>query len=295
MEQKKKWIITLSVIIIVILCLLSFYIVDETQYTILTLFGKPVATIKNAGLHPKTPLHTTISFDKRLLIYDPTPSEFLTRDKKNVIVDTFAFWKIIDPLTFYQTAGDIESAKIRLYDILYSEISSMLGSYDLSNLISTDPDQVKIDEIMNVVTSNCRTRAQEDFSIEIVDVKLKQLILPQQNKQSVFDRMRAERERIAKRYKAEGEEEARKIRAKTDREVRTVLSEAYAKAQKIIGEGDAEAIKIYGEAYSENPKFFELTRTLDAYKKFLDEKTTLVLSSDSDLLKLMTSGVGAIK
>ncbi|MGA1823689.1 MAG: protease modulator HflC [bacterium] len=295
MQKKKGWIILLSAIAIIILFLLCFYIVDETQYTILTFFGKPIATVQEAGLYTKTPLHTTVSFDKRLLIYDPAPSEFLTRDKKNVIVDTFAFWKIIDPLTFYETAGSIESAETRLYDIVYSEVSSMLGSYDLSNLISTNPEQVKIDEIMSVVMNNCRERAKEDFSIDIVDVKLKQLILPQQNKQSVFDRMRAERERIAKRYKAEGEEEARKIRAKTDKEVRIILSEAYSEAQKIMGEGDAEAIKIYGEAYGTNPKFFELTRTLDAYKQFLDEKTTLVLSSDSDLLKLMTSGVGAIQ
>ena len=289
--EKKKWITLLLVIVAVVLFVLCFYTVDETQFTILTLFGKPITTINEAGLNYKTPIHTTISFDKRLLIYDPIPSEFLTRDKKNVIVDTFAFWKIIDPLFFYKTAGDIESAKIRLYDIIYSEVSAMLGSYDLSNLISINPEQVKIDEIMGTVTKNCRKRAKENFSIEIVDVKLKQLILPQQNKQSVFDRMRSERDRIAKRYKAEGQEEATKIRAKTDMEARTLLSEAYSAAQKIMGEGDSEAIKTYGKAYSSNPKFFELVRTLEAYNKFLNDKTTVILSSESDLLKLMSNGV----
>jgi len=289
--EKKKWIIILFSLVAIFLLILCFYAVDETQYTILTLFGKPIATINEAGLHYKSPIHTTISFDKRLLIYNPTPSEFLTLDKKNVIVDTFAFWKIIDPLFFYQTAGDIKNAAIRLYDIIYSEVSAKLGSYNLSNLISIDPEQVKINEIMETVTLNCQKRAREDFSIEIVDVKLKQLILPQQNKQSVFDRMRSERDRIAKRYKAEGQEEAIKIRAKTDMEARTLLSKAYSESQKIMGDGDSEAIKIYGKAYSANPKFFELVRTLEAYKKFLNEKTTVVLSSDSDLLKLMTNGV----
>jgi membrane protease subunit HflC len=215
-------------------------------------------------------------------------------DKKNVVVDCFACWKIIDPLRFYQTAGDIEGAKRRLYDVLYSEISAALGRYDLSNLISTNPEHGKIDQLMSTVTENCRRKAEKDFSIAMKDVKLKQLILPQQNKQSVFDRMRAERQRIAKMYRAEGEEEALKIRATTDKEVKTILSEAYRDAQIIKGTGDAESIRIYGDAYNQNPKFYKLLRTLEAYQKFLDEKTTVVLSSDSELLKLLTEGEKAI-
>jgi membrane protease subunit HflC len=215
-------------------------------------------------------------------------------DKKNVVVDCFACWKILDPLRFYQTAGDIEGAKRRLYDILYSEISAALGRYDLSGLISINPEQGKIDQLMAIVTENCRRKAEKDFSIGIKDVKLKQLILPQQNKQSVFDRMRAERQRIAKMYRAEGEEEALKIRATTDKEVKTLLSEAYREAQIIKGVGDAESIRIYGKAYNQNPAFYKLIRTLEAYQKFLDEKTTVVLSSDSELLRLMTEGEKAI-
>lgn len=284
----------LAIIIILILGLFCLFICDETEFVIVTLFGKPVRTVSQPGLHFKTFLHSTTRFDKRLLIYDPTPSEFLTMDKKNVVVDCFACWKIIDPLVFYQTAGDIEGAKRRLYDIIYSEVSAALGKYDLSSLIVTDPEQGRIGQLMATVTENCRRRAERDFSIAIKDVQLKQLILPQQNKQSVFDRMRAERQRIAKMYRAEGEEEALKIRAATDREVKTILSEAYREAQIIKGAGDAESIRIYGEAYSQNPGFYKLLRTLEAYQKFLDEKTTVVLSSDSELLKLMTEGERAI-
>lgn len=284
----------LAVIIILILGLFCLFICDETEFVIVTLFGKPVRTVSQPGLHVKTFLHSTTRFDKRLLIYDPTPSEFLTMDKKNVVVDCFACWKIIDPLVFYQTAGDIEGAKRRLYDIIYSEVSAALGKYDLSSLIVTDPEQGRIGQLMATVTENCRRRAERDFSIAIKDVQLKQLLLPQQNKQSVFDRMRAERQRIAKMYRAEGEEEALKIRAATDREVKTLLSEAYREAQIIKGEGDAESIRIFGEAYSRNPGFYKLLRTLEAYQKFLDEKTTVVLSSDSELLKLMTEGERAI-
>ncbi|MBN2373510.1 protease modulator HflC [bacterium] len=293
MKHKKIFNI-LGVIIILALVYLCLFVCDETQFVIVTLFGKPVRTVNQAGIHLKTFLHSTTNFDKRLLIYDPTPSEYLTRDKKNVIVDSFACWKIIDPLRFYQTAGTIDGAERRLYDILYSELSAVLGNYDLPDLISIEPSNVKIDHIMNEVTENCRRKAERDFSIAIEDVKLKQLILPQQNKQSVFDRMRAERQRIAKMYRAEGEEEALKIRAKTDKEVKSLLSDAYRQSQIIKGEGDAESIRIYGEAYSSNPEFYKLIRTLEAYSKFLDEKTTVVLSSDSELLRLMTEGTGGM-
>jgi len=283
-----------AIIIILVLGLFCLFICDETEFVIVTLFGKPVRTVSQPGLHFKTFLHSTTRFDKRLLIYDPTPSEFLTMDKKNVVVDCFACWRIIDPLIFYQTAGDIEGAKRRLYDIIYSEVSAALGKYDLSDMIVTDPEQGRIDQLMATVTENCKRRAERDFSIDIKDVQLKQLLLPQQNKQSVFDRMRAERQRIAKMYRAEGEEEALKIRAATDREVKTILSGAYRDAQIIKGAGDAESIRIYGEAYSQNPRFYKLLRTLEAYQKFLDEKTTVVLSSDSELLKLMMEGERAI-
>jgi len=291
MENQGKKLLTITgIIIVLVLGLLCLFICGETEFVIVTLFGKPVRTVSQPGLHFKTFFHSTTRFDKRLLIYDPTPSEFLTMDKKNLVVDCFACWKIMDPLRFYQTAGDVEGAKRRLYDILYSEISAALGRYDLSDLISTDPEQGKIDQLMGRVAENCRRKAEADFSIAIKDVKLKQLILPQQNKQSVFDRMRAERQRIAKMYRAEGEEEALKIRAKTDREVKTLLSEAYRDSQVIRGEGDAESIRIYGSAYNKNPEFYKLLRTLEAYQKFLDDKTTVVLSSDSELLKLMTDG-----
>ncbi|MGA1839713.1 MAG: protease modulator HflC [bacterium] len=293
-NKRNNFIKVLVILVILVLGLLCLFICDETRFVIVTLFGKPVRTVSQPGLHFKTFLHSTTRFDKRLLIYDPTPSEFLTMDKKNVVVDCFACWKIVDPLRFYQTAGDIEGAKRRLYDILYSEISAALGRYDLSGLISTNPEQGKIDQLMAIVTENCRRKAEKDFSIAIKDVKLKQLILPQQNKQSVFDRMRAERQRIAKMYRAEGEEEALKIRATTDKEVKTILSEAYREAQIIKGVGDAESIRIYGDAYNQDPEFYKLLRTLEAYQKFLDEKTTVVLSSDSELLRLMTEGEKAI-
>lgn len=292
MEKKvgKKIFLLFLIIAVLVLTFLSMFTVDETQYKIVTFFGKPTNVVLEPGLYFKSPIHNTITLDKRCLMYNPTPSEYLTRDKKNVVVDGFVIYKIIDPLNFYVTVNDIPKAEAYLDDLLYSQVSAVLGEYDLSSLVSTKSEEMKIDEITQKITQNCRQRAEKDYSINIASVKLKQLILPQQNKQSVFDRMRAERERIAKQYRAEGEEEAMKIRATTDKECTTILSEAYRKAEIIKGEGDAEAIKIYGKAYGKDMKFYKELRTLQAYQKFLNEKTTVVLSSDSDLLKLLTNG-----
>ena len=286
----KKIFTIFSIIFIAALFLLSLFSVDETQYKIVTFFGKPTKVVSEPGLYFKSPLHTTITLDKRLLLYNPTPSEFLTRDKKNVVVDNFICWKIIDPLDFYVTVNNTPKAEAYLSDLVYSQVSAVLGEYDLSSLISTKPGEMKIDEISKKIRQNCQERAEKDYSIQIASVKLKQLILPQQNKQSVFDRMRAERERIAKQYRAEGQEEAMKIRAVTDKDCKTILSEASCKAEIIKGHGDAEAIKIYGDAYGKDMNFYKFLRTLQAYRKFLNEKTTVVLSSDSELLRLLTNG-----
>ncbi|MEW5802975.1 MAG: protease modulator HflC [bacterium] len=292
MEAKagKKITTVLSILVALILIFLSLFVVDETQYKIVTLFGKPTRVVSEPGLHFKSPIHTTITLDKRLLVYNPVPKEYLTRDKKNVVVDNFVCWQLIDPLDFYVTVNAVPQAETRLDDMVYSEVSAALGKYDLSSLISTQPGEMEVEKIFQQITDNCRRRAEKDYSIKIASVKLKQLILPQQNKQSVFDRMRAERQRIAKQYRAEGEEEAMKIRAATDKETKTILSEAYRTAEITKGEGDADAIKIYGEAYGKNMQFYRLLRTLQAYQKFLNEKTTVVLSSGSELFKLLSEG-----
>lgn len=286
----RKIVTSLLILAGLVLIFLSMFMVDETQYKIVTLFGKPTRVVSEPGLYFKSPIHTTITLDKRLLVYNPIPKEYLTRDKKNVVVDNFVCWKLIDPLDFYVTVNTVPQAEMRLDDMVYSEVSAALGKYDLSSLVSSKPGEMKVSEIFHQVTDNCIKRAEKDYSIKIASVKLKQLILPQQNKQSVFDRMRAERQRIAKQYRAEGEEEALKIRAATDKETKTILSEAYRTAEITKGEGDAQAIRIYGDAYGKNIQFYRLLRTLQAYQKFLNEKTTVVLSSGSELFKLLTEG-----
>ncbi|MBK8316269.1 MAG: protease modulator HflC [Acidobacteria bacterium] len=292
MTQRTRKILSITSLIIVcaVIILRTFFTVDETTYIIVTQFGKPVRTIAGAGLKIKWPWQSLISFEKRLMVYNPKPSEFLTRDKKNIIVDNYVCWRIADPNKFLQTVSDLTGAEMRLHDTVWASAAAMIGNTDLSAIVSTKPEDVKMPVIMGQVTEQCRARALEQYGIDIVDVRMKRLNLPTQNRESVFARMRAERERIARQYRAEGEAEALKIRAEADREKSRILSEAYMEAEKIRGDGDAQSTKIYAQAYSRDPRFYKLVRTLEAYKKVIDPNTTAILSSDSELLKLLTQG-----
>jgi membrane protease subunit HflC len=249
-----------------------------------------VRTLTEAGLKAKWPWQSLLTFEKRLLVYNPRPSEFLTKDKKNIVVDHYVCWRVADPNRFLQTTGDLTGAEMRLHDTVWAAAAAALGNTDLAALVSIRPEDVRVAEVMKQITDQCRPRALEQYGIEIVDVRMKRLNLPAQNRESVFARMRAERERIARQYRAEGEAEALKIRAEADREKSRILSEAYAEAERIRGDGDAQSTRIYAGAYSRDPKFYKLLRTLEAYKKVIDPNTTAILSSDSELLKLLTEG-----
>jgi modulator of FtsH protease HflC len=275
----------------IILCIyLTLFPVRETEFVLVTQFGRPVRTVTEAGLNAKWPFQTAIYFDRRLRIYNPRPSEFLTRDKKNVVIENYVAWKIQDPNRFVQTVGDATAAEMRLHDIIWSGLSAALGTHDLEALVDTDAGKVETGAILDRLSSLTDATALEKYGISVVDVRIKRLNLPEQNKQSVYARMRAERERIARQYRAEGEEQALSIRADADRQREEILSAAYKEAENIKGQGDAESTRIYGQAYSRNPNFYKLLRTLEAYKKVLDDKTTAILSSDSELLRLLTKG-----
>jgi modulator of FtsH protease HflC len=279
----------------IVLTWLSVFIVPETEFAIVTEFGRPVRTIADAGLHVRWPYQGLLRFDRRLRIYNPRPSEFLTRDKKNLVIENYVCWRIQNPERFVQTVGDRTAAEMRLHDIVWSGLAAALGNLELDSLVSADPHRVRGDELMETLTRDTSRRTLEQYGIEVVDVRVKRLNLPEQNKQSVFARMRAERERIARQYRAEGEEQALKIRAEADRQREEILSAAYREAEQIKGDGDAQSTRIYGAAYARDPQFYKLVRTLEAYKKILDDKTTAVLSSDSELLRILTKGAGATK
>lgn len=268
----------------------SFVVVAETEMAILTLFGKPTRVLREAGPYLKLPLESTLRFDRRVAIYDPRPSEFLTRDKKNLVVDSAVAWRIEQPLLFLETVGDATGAELRLHDIVWAALAAAIGQVELSDLVSVEARRVDVAEVVGDVRGAAAEQASQRLGIEIVDVQLKRLTFPEQNKQSVFARMRAERDRIAKEYRAQGTERAMEIRAEADKQREVILAGAYKKAEKVRGKGDAEAARIYGEAYSQNPDFYRFLRTLESYRQILDDKTTVVLSSDSALLQLLTEG-----
>ena len=285
----KIFMITLAVLVVVASGLI-FYQVDEREYVVITQFGEPIQAIKKAGLNWKwpDPIQSVNRYNSRLMTYEMGETEYLTEDKKNVMVDSYVVWKIDDPILFMKTVKNRSGVETRLADILSSEIGISLGKYDLSSLISTEPQKIKFAQMMNEVRKEISHKAQ-DYGTAIADVKITLLNFPERNKLSVFRRMRAERERIAKGYRSEGTEKSLKIRADADKQKQIILSKAYEKAQTIKGEGEARAIKLYAEAYEKDIKFYELTRTLESYEKFIDGKTTVVLSADSELLKFLNN------
>lgn len=269
----------------------TVFTVRETEFALVTQFGKPIRTITEAGLNAKVPLlHQVKLFDRRLRVYNPPRSEFLTRDKKNLSIDSYALWQIADPESFVQTVGNERAAEMRLHDLVWAGLAAAIAGLDLEEIVSTSSSRVKTASVLDDLVQRSGIAALERYGIHVVDVRLKRLNLPEQNKQSVYARMRAERERIARQYRAEGEEQALRIRAEADRQKEEILAKAYKQAETTKGEGDAAAARIYGAAYSRNQSFYKLTRTLETYRKALDEDTTVILSADSELLRLMTRG-----
>jgi membrane protease subunit HflC len=270
-------------VILVFLGLTSIFIVDETEQVVVLQFGKPVRIITEPGLHIKVPfpIQEKNVFDNRLLEYDSPPEEILSKDKKSLIVDNYVRWQIVDPLQFLKTVQAIPTALSRMDDIVYSELRRELGTHDMVEIITENRE-----ELMEKVTV-ASNEATQDYGIEVVDVRIRRVDLPSQNEESIYARMDAERKRQANKFRSEGEEEAQKIRATTDRDKTIILADAYKQAERIRGEGDAKAVEVYADAYSADPKFYEFVRTLDAYKKIIDDKTMLVLPSDSRLFKLL--------
>ncbi|MEC9050037.1 MAG: protease modulator HflC [Candidatus Neomarinimicrobiota bacterium] len=258
-------------------------VVDETEQIVILQFGKPIRTIKNPGLNFKlpAPIQVSNSFEKRLLEYDVPPEEILSKDKKSLIIDNYVRWRIVDPLLFLQTVKAVPTAKTRLDDIVYSELRQELGTHDMVEII-TETRELIMDKVTKA--SNEETRK---YGIEVIDVRIRRVDLPQENESSIYARMEAERKRQANKFRSEGEEEAQKIRAATDRDKTVILAEAYKTAEQIRGEGEAEALDIYATSFSKDPDFYEFLRTLETYEKVIDKKTTLVLPGDSKLFKAL--------
>jgi len=270
-------------ILIAIVGLSTVFTVDETRQVVILQFGEPVRIIKTPGLYFKlpAPLQVAQRFDDRLLEYDVPPEEILSKDKKSLIVDNYVRWRIIDPLLFLQTVQTEPIAKTRIDDIVYSELRRELGTHNMSEII-TESREI----IMEKVTRESAI-ATKPYGIEVVDVRLKRVDLPQNNEQSIYRRMQAERIRQANKFRSEGEEESQKIKASTDKDKTIILATAYKEAEEVKGEGEAKAVDIYARAFSKDPDFYEFYRTLETYKIILDKKTTLVLPTNSKLFDIL--------
>lgn len=277
--SKQGLIIALGVAIVglFILGVSPLFTVDVTQNAIVVQLGKPVRNITEPGLYVKVPFIQEVTyFDKRLLDYDSQAQDVITQDKKTLLLDNYAKWRIIDPLKVYQNFQTQRGALQRLNDIIYSELRVELGRHDLLEIVADHRS-----DLMEIVTRRSNEKASA-YGIEIQDVRIKRADLPEQNEKAVFARMQAERERQAKQYRAEGAEEAQKIRSEAEKDREIILAQAYKESEELRGAGDAKAFKVYADAYRQDPQFFEFTRTMEAYKKTFKEKSTLVVSPDSE-------------
>lgn len=260
----------------------SVFVIDETELGIVTQFGEFKRAVTRPGLHFKVPFTQTVHrMESRILGSEPPPAEYLTLDKKRLLADPITRWRIEEPLTFYKTVFDPNGAKARLDDIVNSELRREIASHNFGDIVGHAREP-----LMQNVTKRVRANAK-GFGIQVIDVRIRRADLPREVQDSVFQRMRAERDRVAKQYRSEGEEEAAKIRAETDKEKTILLAKAYEAAQKARGEGDAESTRIYAEAYGKDPEFYAFMRSLEAYERSIGSDSTLVLSTGSDLFEYL--------
>jgi modulator of FtsH protease HflC len=275
----------LLVAIVLIVGWSTAFVVDETEQVIITQFGKFKRSISEPGLYFKVPLaQTIVRMERRILSSDAPAQKYLTLDKKRLVADPITRWRIVDPLKYYMTVHDESGARARLDDIVLSEMRREISSHNFGDIVGNARDP-----LMKAVAERTHNKAKDEFGIVIIDVRIKRADLPTEVQESVFSRMRAERERIGKKYRSEGEEEAAMIRADTDKEKTILLAKAYEAAQKLQGEGDAISTKIYADAYGKDPEFYAFLRSLDVYEEVINAQTSVVLSTDSALFKYLDS------
>ena len=268
--------------LVIALASMSMFTVHITQSAVLLELQKPKEIITEPGLYFKIPFIQKVRyFSKQLLDNDSPPAEVITRDKKNLLIDNFSLWRITDPLKFLETVRSVNGARARLDDIVYSELRVEIGTHDLHAAVTESRET-----IMAKITKEANLKSGE-YGIELTDVRIKRIDLPPEIANSIFNRMRTERERIAKEYRSEGNEESTKIRATTDKEKTILIAEAYKQEQTVRGKGDAKAIKIYADALQKDPKFYAFIRSMEAYKTSLKNDTTILMTEDSDFLKFL--------
>ncbi|PYQ09526.1 MAG: protease modulator HflC [Acidobacteria bacterium] len=298
---------------VALLLFASVYTVSETEQVILTQFGRPLGgVLKEPGLHAKVPFIQTVHrFDKRWLEYDGDPNEIPTKDKKYIWVDTYARWRIADPLRFFQAVRDERGGQSRLDDIVDGETRNAVASFDLIEVVRSSnrpfqlteelagigsaeamaPVAVGRSKIAQIILEKA-ARITPEFGIELVDVRFKRINYVDTVQQKVFERMVSERKRIAERSRSEGQGRAAEIRGQKERDMLSASSAGYKTAQEIKGAADAKATTIYASAYGRDPDLYQFLKSMETLNASLDEKAWLILSTDSELLKYLKSAGG---
>lgn len=273
------------VVVALFLAFTMLFTVQQTEIALVLQFGKPVRVIEHPGLKFKLPYQDVVIYDRRLLDLEPPAEEVIGGDQKRLVVDTYARFKIVNPLKFYQSIGTEAIADARLSAIISASLRRVIGNTTLQAVVSSERAKI-MQQIRNSVNAEAK-----GFGIDVVDVRLRRVDLPEENAEAIYARMKAERQREAAQYRAEGAQQATQIRATADRERVEILAGAQKQAQIMRGEGDAQSIKILADAYSKDPSFFAFYRSLQAYRHSLEGKnTTLVLSPQNKFFKYLEDG-----
>ncbi|MDG3086421.1 protease modulator HflC [Vibrio hannami] len=285
MKNKIWWVVGgLLSAYIAVTCFVS---VKESEFAVITQFGKPVKTVSEAGAVMKlpNPIQAVTRLEKRVQMLSLEPGEYSTRDRRNVVVDNYVVWRIVDPITYLTSVRTTEIAEQRLNTITNSEVGSMLASYPLGKILNVNSEENHLDTLFKQVSERVNTVSQQELGIEVLAVRAVKFGYSPRNLKSIYDRMSSEWERLSKKYRAEGREEAEKIRSQTEQEIIELKSSAYRDSQVIKGQSEAKAAELYSEAFESNHDFFEFVRTMEAYKAVFGSNSQLILPSDSELFK----------
>lgn len=275
--------------LVVMLLWATVVTVRQGEAVIVTRFGRPVKVHQEAGPRLKLPwpIDDALRVDLRTRVFNTGHAELLTRDRKNVLVLTFAFWKVSDPLRFYQSVGSVAGAEAKLDGLLTNAQIGVLGRYDLEALVSSKPETIRVEAIEEEILAATTEVARERYGLEIADVSFKRISLPEENVRAVFKQMQAERKQYAARYEAEGDLEATRIRSETDLAAARIRAEATSEAARIRGEAEAEAAATYSAAHAKDPELYRFLRSLETLDKVVGRQTTLVLRTDSEPFSLL--------
>ena len=277
------------VAVVIIALSATAFVVPEGEAAIVTRVGRPLAVRADPGLHWKLPwpVDEAIRVDLRRRVFRSGHSEMLTRDKKNVVLLSYAVWRVTDPLLFHQAVGSVASAEVKLDGLITNAAIGVLGRYDLSAIVSTDADTLRLDAIQGELLAQTVSVASERYGVDIERVAFERVSLPEENTASVFDQMRAERRQYAAELTAEGAREASRIRSEADLEASRIRAEGTEEAARIRGEAEAEAARIYAEAHDVDPDLYRFLRSLETIDQVVGEQTTVILRTDSEPFRLL--------